>query len=168
MAWNWGHNFPTSPDTFTPPIDYPTSGWQKILSAWFSDIYQAINQGQKFWFQQLGIDRGDPASPDLSIGDLTTDGNWHDMDFSAFQGGGAFMTALNVVLFSSAAAGAVMFRKKGHINGNNMGMAFVGPGQPLTPQTILVGCDEDGKVQYKADNVAWDTIDITVRTINKS
>ena len=42
MTWKIEHFFPVKKDTYTIPIDYPTSGYDTIIASWFTDAYTSI------------------------------------------------------------------------------------------------------------------------------
>lgn len=107
-------------------------------------------------------DRGDPASVDFSAGDVTTDATWRDLDLSSIIGKGSKAVALLVELKDNAMGSYMWFRKKGNSNSvnklyfrltaTNWDVGFNG----------IVGCDNEGVIQYKGANVAFTSIGITV------
>ncbi|GAH04535.1 unnamed protein product, partial [marine sediment metagenome] len=61
-------------------------------------------------------DRGDPATDDANEGNLTTDGEWHDLDLSSIAPAGTTAVLLRVSVQDDAASSYVVFRKNGNSN----------------------------------------------------
>ena len=123
--------------------------------------------GTEFSLDNRFIDRGDPATSDYEVGDLTTDGNWNDLDLGSGGAGIVPVNAVAVLLFikvqdADAAGSFVLFRKNGNsndqaISGIRTQVANIG-----NDNTVTVACDSNGIIEYIAENVTWDTIRITV------
>lgn len=109
------------------------------------------------------VDRGDPAAYDFAKTDLTIDGAWHDMDLSAIVAIGA-----KAVLFCGHLEGAavdwkIRFRKNGNTNEiNHCGMETLRAGVERH-RSAIVAIGTDRIIEYKVDNEAWTTLDLTIR-----
>jgi len=109
------------------------------------------------------VDRGDPAAWDFSVGNLTTDGDYHDLDLSGILPEGAIAVVLGAYVSDDAAASYVLFREKGNNNGYNTfgiytqvaGIAVQGEGH--------IRCDANRAIQYRASNTTFTNISLLVR-----
>ena len=108
------------------------------------------------------VDRGDPASWDFTINDLTADQTWRDLDLSDIVPDDVELIHLRVRLRVPSLA-AIYFRKKGNAGGINTIVAKVQVANVYYDGGGFVVCDPDKIVQYLASNVPWTVIDIAVR-----
>ena len=109
------------------------------------------------------VDRGDPAAFDYVKTDLTIDGAWHDMDLSALIAVGAKAVLLRGSVEGNAVDWKIFFRKKGNSNEiNGCAMETIRANVPRC-RTMICAVDAERVLQYKADNQAWTTLDITIR-----
>lgn len=112
--------------------------------------------------RDIWIERGDPSTPDFSLGALTTDGHWHDLDCSSIVPVDAKAIRFNVQIQDNAAFSFFDMRK----NGNTGAWAAYRittqvANIPMNYQPIVF-CDTDRVVEYLAFNTTWSTIYITV------
>jgi len=110
------------------------------------------------------VDRGDPASVDFATGDLTTDETFRDLDLSSIiNDSGAKLVLMHLFIQDDAAGSRIMFRKKG--NSNQLSRSNIRTQVADIPNDfdIIVACDTNQVVQYKATNVAFTFITITVK-----
>lgn len=108
-------------------------------------------------------DRGDASSVDFAVGDLTTDGNWNDLDISSIIPNEAKAVLLSLKVQDNAAGSQVLFRVKGNSNAYNISGIITQVSGVDIIQDLICPCDTDRTLQYKASNLTFDTIDITVK-----
>lgn len=107
------------------------------------------------------VDRGDPSAFDWEVGDLTTDGNYHDLDLSSIVPSGATLVRLRVVL-NDTAGNSVTFRENGNSNAHNNGDLFCQvSGKTITGQ-FVIPCDSNRVIEYRATNTSFTTLSILV------
>jgi hypothetical protein len=109
------------------------------------------------------VDRGDPASADLVLGSMTTDGTWRDWDVSSVVPAGAVAVNLAVVAHDADGAGSTVSIRK---NGNSNSWAALNVDTPANNingrGNGTVACDSNRVLEYMADNVTWTNIWITI------
>lgn len=111
---------------------------------------------------RMMYDRGDPESADFFAGDLTTDGNWHDLDLREIIPYGATAVYLRISIEDDAAGSVITFRKKGNQNTVNiLRMVTQDAGDALHGNGIVF-CDANRTIEYMATNTTWTTINIAV------
>lgn len=93
-------------------------------------------------------DRGDLASIDWEIGDLTIDGAWHDLDLSGIVGANAALVCIRLLLDTSAAGKKGLFRTNGNSNSINVGQGYTAVLSKSFPQDMWVVTDAAGKIEY--------------------
>lgn len=107
-------------------------------------------------------DRGDPSSHDFLVGDLTTDGAWHDLDLSAIVPDGATTVSLIIEIQDNVANSSVSFRKNGNSN------TIIDPSfrEVVANVTIFgqrkVACDSARIIEYSASNLVLTALNVTV------
>ena len=107
--------------------------------------------------------RGDASSVDFDLGDLTTDGTWRELDLSSIVPAGATATALHVRLTDNEANRFMVLRKNGDTGGENRSVIRTQVIDITISQDMIVGLDDDRKIQYNASNTTFSTIEITVK-----
>jgi hypothetical protein len=126
---------------------------------------QLINVKKKVQVSDLGhryVDRGDPAAFDFAVGDLTTDGNWHDLDLSSIVPAGAVAVHLRVYAEDDVLKMSVLFRKNGNSNTINAGRVQTYNANARTTDDVIVALDSNRIIEYLASNVVWIDIKIVV------
>lgn len=118
-----------------------------------------------FFIRKAGItfkSRGDIASGDWAIGDLTRDGAWHDLDCSAKIRAGAKLVRLRISIVHDSAGAVASFRKKGYTN--NINIVEVATGEAgITCRCVRdIEVDSDGVAQYKFTANNWSSIALTI------
>lgn len=109
------------------------------------------------------VDRGDPAAYDWAKEDLTLDGAWHDLDLSTLIPAGAKAVFIMGHLKGAGAEWGIKFRKKGNTNEINHGGMQTLRANITRHRSSTVAVGSDRVIQYKADNEAWTTLDLSVR-----
>jgi len=112
--------------------------------------------------KSLYVDRVDPASDDFTLGDLTTDGAWHELDLGGIVPVGAHAVNMIVSVSDNLANQAFTLRKNGNINSKNR--LKVNTQVSNIPQYAvgMVACDNNRKIEYTAANTTWGVIRIVV------
>lgn len=94
------------------------------------------------------VDRGDPASHDWQMGDLTADNAWHDLDLSSIVPAGATHVLLRVEA-DKATREIVAFRQNGNVNEYNVSkLRFLLDSRTKTGDCI-VAVDGNRIIEYK-------------------
>lgn len=108
-------------------------------------------------------DRGDPASVDFDVGDITTDGSWYDLDLSSIVPAGTKLVLLHVAVNDNVSNSYIMFKKKGNTNSENRGMVRTQVADRTISTDIMVACDDNRVVEYLGSNDTFVAIEITVK-----
>ena len=123
---------------------------------------EGINAKEEKGFVRF-VDRGDPASADFTLADLTTDDTWNDLDLSAVIPPEAKVVFIYVVVIDDAVNSRFQIRRNGNTNGQ------VAPGvltqvtnQAITG-TLFVSVGEDGIIEYNATNTTFTAISIIIQ-----
>ncbi|MBA7613778.1 hypothetical protein ES703_21034 [subsurface metagenome] len=181
----WEHLFPVSKDVHPEYIDWPTVGYDKLIALFLHEIFTALDAIQDALgyditgafanlnarLEQLDhatkahgyYDRGDPATYDKAKEDLTIDGAWHDWDLSAIVPAGAKAVLLIGHVEGAGTDWSIWFRKNGNTNEINHGEMETLRANVERCRMIIVACDDNRVIEYKADNVAWVTLNLAVR-----
>lgn len=109
------------------------------------------------------IDRGDPSAADFIITDFTTDGAWHDLDFSSIIPPGAVLVHFYLTLQDNDAFSYIQFRKKGNSNAVNLEVCMELIANLSFYWGLFVSCDSDGVIEYLASNTTFTSVIIIVR-----
>ena len=108
------------------------------------------------------VDRGDPAANDFAVGDLTTDGDWHDLDLSSIVPEGTVAVKIMVAIEDDTAGSAFSLRKNGNSNTTNRFRIIVQDAGDIMVGSDIVFCDENRVIEYLATSTTWTTINIAV------
>lgn len=109
------------------------------------------------------IDRGDPASVDKAVGDFTTDETWNDLDLSAIVPAGAIAILFNIQVKDDAADSSMLFRENGNSNAYNVASVRTQVANVISDADLIVSCDAGRVIEYYGSNLAFVSIDLTVR-----
>jgi len=150
----------TESTTYTLPPDNGDAN--EVLT---SDGAGALSWGGTF------VDRGDIADvdgSDYSLGDLTIDGTWNDLDLGTDipipAGAGAVL--LNIIIIDDEHSSVIGFREKGNAGFWNASNIRTQVANVVIEDTTVVALDANREIQYKADNGRFApgaTIEVTVR-----
>jgi hypothetical protein len=124
--------------------------------------YLRQSDGESLWQTGGFTPRGDIPSWDFVVGDLTTDGNWNDLDLSSIVPSGAVAVLLHIQLNEDAVR-VVAFRRNGDPYNQPRSRIGVHVASVLQYQDLIVQCDPSRVIEYKADNATWTGISIAVR-----
>ena len=108
------------------------------------------------------VDRGDPAAFDFSVNDLSTDGDWHDLDLSSIVPEGTVAVKVAVGIEDDAAGSAFSLRKNGNSNTINRFRIITQDAGDIMVGSDIVFCDENRVIEYLATSTTWTTINIAV------
>ena len=114
--------------------------------------------------QPTFVDRGDPASADVTQASLTLDAAWHDLDLSAVAPSGTIAVALKVTIVCNTANKSFQMRKKGNTNAINISEIDSQVVNGTHSGDFIVPVDSSRFIQYNGSSaVTWSTISITVK-----
>jgi len=109
-------------------------------------------------------DRGDPSgSYDWNTGDLTTDGNWYDLDCSSIVPSDATTIIFLVRIKDETTNLYFQMRKNGNSNNQNVGAARTLVANIQHEHEFIISCDENQVVEYRASNTTFTTLELTVK-----
>lgn len=141
-------------------VDDGDKGGGKVLT------YNATSENLEYETPSTGgdtiVDRGDPSAYDYALGDLTTDNNWNDLDLSAIVPANAKAVLLSTNISDNAMSSYIKFRKNGNANERNVATCVVLVAGYSWHTNILVFCDANRKIEYRASNVTWTHINLVV------
>jgi hypothetical protein len=109
------------------------------------------------------VDRGDNATNDFILTDLTTDGTWRDLDLSSIVPAGAKAVYLVINVQDDAASSVLSLRKNGITNDRNKGIIRTQVANIVIDMSMIVSCDSNRVIEYIATNTTWSLIQINVR-----
>jgi len=113
------------------------------------------------------IDRGDPSSADFNKAALTIDGTWRDLDLSTIipvdNKVDIKAVLLKVLIVTGDKGNFIKFRKKGNSNEIVASVITNQVGDVEMNLDMTVPLDTNRFIQYKAENVTFTTIRITVK-----
>ncbi len=133
------------------------------LLSWESDR-DLLFIGDGAAVQQLTryADRGDPVNADFTLGDLTTDGTFQDLDLSSIVPAGAVAVDLTVFVSDNAPNSFILFRKKGNSNISAVKTVRTQSALAGNDGGFTVACDSNRVIQYVTTNTTFSIISITV------
>ena len=108
------------------------------------------------------VDRGDPAAYDLTVGDMTNDGNWQDWDLSGIVDSDAKAVVLRLVCQDNIVGKNVYFRTKGNSNTYNISDHRTIIANQVRRADTVVALDANQQIQYNASNTTWSSITVVV------
>lgn len=108
------------------------------------------------------VDRGDKNVNDKFTGDFAKDGAWHDLDLSAIVPAGSSAVVLKIKGQTTAAPGALVFRKNGNTGGETVSGLYTQVANVPTLASVFVALDAGRIVEYLASALTWTTLDLCV------
>ena len=109
------------------------------------------------------VDRGDLAAFDFELGDLTTDGNWYDLDLSSIVPAGVRVVLISVLIQDDATSSKFKLRENGNSNIINVIANRTQVANVAIEASGVVACDSNRVIEYWAENLTWSSINITIR-----
>lgn len=107
-------------------------------------------------------DRGDPSSVDFTVGDLTTDDTWRDLDLSNIVPDGAKFIALHNETEDGTINIHFSVRKNGNSNAINVSRNYIQVSGIVLGNDLVVACDSSRIIEYLTFATTWSIINITV------
>jgi len=108
------------------------------------------------------VDMGNSAAVDFDKNDLTTDGNWNQLDLSGKIPATARLVKIRVYLSPSAGASVVLICKNGHSNRINVDGMHVEVATGYVYRTCDVAIGADGLLEYNITDTAYSNCDFTI------
>jgi hypothetical protein len=102
----------------------------------------------------------DKTAVDFAVGAFTTDATWRDL---AKIPEGTKGVLLSVEVKDDAAGSYIMFRRNGFYNAINVATIATQVANVSNFGELFVPVDNDRKVEYKGSNLAFVTINVTIR-----
>lgn len=118
-----------------------------------------------FFTKQRGVklvNRGDPESADFTKVDLTTDGNWHELDMSSVIPKGAIAAVLAVRVLDDGVGNSLTIRPKAHSYPYHRFRNYQDTINQASSEQGIVFFDTDRAIEYLGSNVEFTSIEITV------
>lgn len=108
-------------------------------------------------------DRGDPATYDLTAGDMTTDGTWNDWDLSGIIDSGAKAVLLRSEIADGSVSQRLIFRKNGNAQTKVTSEHRTQVANINHDMEHVVAPDSNRVIEYFASNTTWSAIKIVVK-----
>jgi hypothetical protein len=109
------------------------------------------------------VDRGDTALPDFMLADLTSDGEWHDLDLSDIIPKGASFAFIQAFIQDEIVGSYIAFRKKGYTGDFNADILILCVANCYARGTMFIPLGSDRVIQYQMTNTVFSSAAVTVR-----
>lgn len=109
------------------------------------------------------VNRGDPAVNDYSLIDLTTDGNWHDLDLSGIVPDGAIGVSLHIHVVATGINKSITLRENGNVNTVNTSVVNTQIAFLVNHGDGVLALDSDRKIEYSTSVGGWVVIELAVK-----
>ena len=100
---------------------------------------------------------------DFLTGDFTTDGNWHDLDLSAFVPADSTGVLLRVQINDNLISQRIRIRNKTDPSAANASECLTQVANTFICYDIICPLDSTRIIEYNASNVVWGTIQVIAR-----
>lgn len=131
--------------------------WGKDWEPWGPILSTDIGKGLCF------VDRGDPATRDFTTANFTADDLWHDLDLSAIVPALAKAVLIYTSTRDNIAGQRIIFRKNGNTNSQAIAVNREKVANLYNEEDQIVACDANRIIEYRASNVVWTTLYLTVK-----
>jgi hypothetical protein len=138
-------------------IEYAPKTGNDELDPWNDRLVEFLRK-----YLSQPFDRGDPSAYDFTLGDLTTNGTWQDLDLSSIVPEDAIAVVLRVSIQDDATNNVLRFRKNGNSNTHSMQVVNTQVADLVNNAQFIVFCDTDRVIEYYATNTTWTAINIVV------
>lgn len=108
------------------------------------------------------INRDNINDWDFTESDLTTDGNWHDLDLREIVPEGAYAVMLDLRVKDDAIDSELLFRKDDDANSFSQKGVRTQVVNQYNEATRIIFCNSDRIIQYMGSNVTFTEIDVMV------
>lgn len=105
---------------------------------------------------------GDPSGYDFQVGNLTTNGQYQDLDLASIVTVAAVAVHLEVNIQDDEVQSSIAFRKKGLSNNYNRTLIRNQLANVTAGRCLIVALDANRKIEYSATNTEFTTINIAV------
>lgn len=126
------------------------------VQKWYEEAYEYTK------IQGIAFNREDPAAWDWDEGDLTTDGNWHDLDLSAIVPKHAKFALIGFSLQDNLIGQIMRLRRNGNVNTIAAIRTFTQVANIRVGGCIPVPVDTDRKIEYSFTATLWTNIGLAV------
>lgn len=109
------------------------------------------------------VDRGDPDGYDFAVAYFTTDGFFHDIDFTGIVPAGATAVYIGFQIRDGTVPASIYFRKKGQVNYHNRLMLRNQVAGKFIEASGFVSLDENLKAEYMTTPHSFTQIAVVVR-----
>ena len=133
-----------------------------ILSKGSDGEVLTLSSGLPSWAARGIVDRGDPSAADYTLGDFTTDFTWNDLDLSGIVPAGATFVVISGNINDNAVGSSLQFRKNGNSNNFNSGSVRTQVASATIDFRLIIACDSNRVIEYRASNLTFTTINVTV------
>ncbi|KKM89899.1 hypothetical protein LCGC14_1243990 [marine sediment metagenome] len=106
--------------------------------------------------------RGDPATGDFALVDMTVDGAWHELDLSAIVPSNARAVNLIISGVNAAAYQTFTIKKNGQTNNFNVGGVITPAAGVAGFGNSVISIGSDRKLEYNFNNTTWTGFMLTV------
>jgi len=127
--------------------------------------YSFLRGDNMFFSKRAGhrfVDRGDPDAYDFIVGNLFTDGGWHDLDLSSIIPKTSKLVILRVVAVIATADKYFEFKKKGVTNNKNTSCGYISVASIPCTLDVSVAPNNNGVIEYIFAGGTWLAVNITV------
>jgi hypothetical protein len=124
---------------------------------WLIDLIVAAVGSEIGYF-----DRGDTSAWDFTIGDLTVDGDWHEIDLSSIVPDGATAVSLKVNIRNTTFERKFELRKSGNSDEYCSCVIWSQVANVRIGAVYPVSCSTDRKVDYRFVGGGWNLCNIQV------
>lgn len=115
--------------------------------------------GRSIW-----VDIGTPSAAHFALGDLTADGDWHDLDLSSIVPSGTISVSMHARLASATVSAQLHMREKGNSNFINNSFMPIQVANITIGYTDTVKVDSNRVIEYWLHNSVWTTVDLIIRS----
>lgn len=122
----------------------------------FHSYISAIPSGDKL------VDRGNASDYDFRTGNLTKDGNWHELDLSGIVGAGARFVTLKVVAQTTTYRQSFYAKVIGYANDYNGFVIFTNVVDVDISGEFTLPLSIDKKIEYKTTPATWTALSLIV------
>jgi hypothetical protein len=143
---------------FLGPDSGLQTSWGKDWEAWG----EILSTDLEAYLLPAFVDRGDASAFDFTVSDFTTDGNWHDLDFSSIVPAEAKAVKLKLDVVDNLPQQYIIFRKDGNTNIFNVQTAVTQVANVFNSFDLIIALPPSRIVEYLATATTWSGINALV------
>lgn len=129
---------------------------------WLINIIQEWVQAQGY-LTACFVDRGNALDYDWKLGDFTTDNNWHDLDVWFAVPTNAKGILLECKIKTNIIGSNVQLRSNAYASSYNIAALIAQVAGVRVANNMIVAHAGDQLIEYRASNVIWADIFLTIR-----